>query len=276
MKQDLLINPPSDPKNYFKFIKTKIYPIKVYLREPGKREKVWGGAYRYEIDGKRYKGVQFHTPSEEYSNKSYNQFSKYYLSQDSNYFGGLYHSDNFYKSIIIHEAFHLWQFKMAKMKAINETHESLFSPNESFQLLANKEGEILAEAFLCNENEKLKELSKRFLQIRKERREFLTDADIMWEKRNEFVEGCAMYVETKIYELIDPIYWEVLRNARYLQIMGSPKLHNDEDQATQRCYFFGLAQAYILDKLIGNEWKKKIMKEGIYFEELLEEAIKLN
>ena len=48
MKQDLFINPPSDPKNDFEFIQTKIYPIKVYLRAPCKREKVWGGAYRYE------------------------------------------------------------------------------------------------------------------------------------------------------------------------------------------------------------------------------------
>lgn len=274
MKQDLLINPPSDPKKNFFLVNTKMYPIRVYLRDPGECKKIWGGAYRYEIEGKRYKGVQFHCPSIDYSNKTYLQFSKNYLHQDTILFKELFYSDNFYKGIIIHEAFHIWQFKKAKIKAKNESHVSSFSPNETFQLLANTEGEILAEAFLTIDNQKLKELTKRFLQIRRERREFITDVDIMWEKRNEFIEGTAIYVETKMLELDDPKYWSALKNVLYLQIMRSPQLYNDENQATQRCYFLGLAQAYILDKLIGNEWKKMIMKEGIYFEDLLESTIK--
>lgn len=159
-KQDLLINPPLDPQSNFKLIKTKIYPIKVYLREPGETEKIWGGAYRYEINGKRYKGAQFHSRSEEYSKTVYHNFSESYSKQDSSYFHDLYYSDNFYKSIIIHEAFHIWQTNIAKMKSINQKHESSFSPSEKYQLLANKEGEILSEAFLCNDPVKLKELSK--------------------------------------------------------------------------------------------------------------------
>ena len=274
LKQDLLINPPSDPEDGFISISTKLDPIMVYLREPGKREKVWGGAYRYEINGKRYKGVQFHVPSEGYSKKVFNQFIDFYSYTDSNKIKNLYYSDNFFKSIIIHEAFHLWQFKTAKFKAINETHESSFSPNESYQRLANKEGEILAEAFLCNQPEKLKELTKSFLETRKERRKLLTNANIKWEKRNEYVEGCAMYIETKVFELIDEDYWETLKIVRHYQIKNSPKLFKDENQATQRCYFWGMVQACILDKLYGSEWKKEILKEGVYFENLLADIIK--
>lgn len=179
LKQDLLINPPLNPEDGFTLIDTKLDSIRIYLRDPGRREKVYGGGYRYRINGIKYRGVQFHPFSKEYSNKAFKQFSDYYSNGDSLRFKNLFYSKNFYIKIIVHEAFHLWQFTVVKNKLANEVRESSFNPNESFQLLAEKEGEVLSEAFLCNDVESLIELTKSFLKSRKERRKFLSDADII-------------------------------------------------------------------------------------------------
>ena len=287
--QDILINPPENPGEQYCLLDLTIQGKPVYLRDPSPVKKVYGGGYRFKIGKKRYKAAQFHPPSKEYSAKVVQGWKKkLHLNNLPPMSTELSHSSEFFMQMIIHEAFHRWQFRLNKMKAVNVSHPSPFFGNKMHDALLELEGKILATAYLCENQAKLIELSRQFLAVRQERRKTLTKEDIDWEQRNEYVEGSAQYVETKVYTILNKNgykpkvlrngergfsgfrYGEVLRTLITLKIQRSPKLSDDESQAIYRCYYFGLAQGFILDGLCGQEWKKIFFEDGVYFDTLLE------
>lgn len=274
-QQELLINPYKTlPDSNFVLIYENKYPFEVYAKFSSEMKKIWGGTYRYKVDGKRYRGAQFQAKRTEYTDKCYEAVIKKALPDDSLKYRELIYSDNYYKRIIIHEAFHLFQYAKNKKKMVNEQHPSSFSPNNKFQHLANKEALLLANCYQCVDTAKLKKLARDFLVIRNLRREYLTDSDIKWEKRNEYVEGTAMYIETNVFKTIDPHYYNLLSELRYEQIIKSARLYDDAEMAIDRHYFFGLVIADMLDKLEVKYWKTKIIQDDdLYLEDLLEEAL---
>lgn len=44
------------------------------------------------------------------------------------------------------------------------------------------------------------------------------------------------------------------------------KTVDDENRILTRCYYYGLAQGFILDRLCGNEWKAGFFADGVYFD----------
>lgn len=287
-KQDLLINPPGKPGKGFRLQADAIQGKAVYLRTPGKVEKIWGGAYRYKIGRKRYKAAQFHPYSEEYSARVAESAKlRYGFLADSMDYSKIYHSTEFYIAMTIHEAFHLFQRKMNKKKIANASHPSPFFGNETHDLLLALEGRILSAAFLCKNRKKCIDLARQFLAVRQERRKTLTEDDILWEHRNEFMEGMAQYVETKVWLLLSDMVYktEILSDDPHynnfdsgqdkralvsLIIEKSGLPVTDDNQVSIRCYYFGLAQAFVLDRLCGHEWKKNFFADGAYFETELE------
>lgn len=285
--QDVLINPPGNPKDGFKLCTQKIRDKDIYLRDPGKREKIWGGSYRYKIDGKRIKGVQFHPPSDEYSENGWKHRVDYYkIPAGIEKYRKYCYSPEFFIAIIVHEAFHQFQIVVHKAKSINATHPSPYSLDSSYHALFQKEGDILAEAFLTEDREEVVKLAREFLQIRAERRKRLIAEDIHWERRNEYCEGGAMYFETKMFDVLKaidykgwkipglqfmgPDFTDAKNEILVYAIKNSPDLVHQPNMEAQHCYFFGLAQCYMLDRLCGQEWKKHYFEEGVWLETLVE------
>ncbi len=98
-----------------------------------------------------------------------------------------------------------------------------------------------------------------------------------------------MYLETRLFEVLDesgyqskpgagmnfmgPAWTEKNFQMLQLAIRNSAALVKKKDFELQYCYYFGLAQAYILDRLSGQEWKNHYFEDGVWFETLIERFV---
>jgi hypothetical protein len=288
--QDILINPPADPGGGYTQLEITLDGRAVYVRTPSPLERIWGGAHRFRLAGKRFKAAQFHPMSREYSDKvCRNLIKRLHWGELPEGIKKLNHSAEFYMRMIIHEAFHRWQENLNKAKIVNAEHPSPHSVSPRHDLFLELEGKILADALQCSDRVKLIRLSQKFLFARKERRGFLTEKDIQWERRNEFMEGSAQYVEYKTYLALNDITYkpkylqagangfshfthgDALRKLLDRQVRETPKNLHDPNEALIWPYYFGLAQGFILDRLCGHKWKENFFEDGVYFETLLAE-----
>lgn len=287
--QDLMINPPEDPGNGFQLLDRKIQGKPVYLRDPGLEEKVWGGAHRFRINGERFWAAQFRPPAnpafvvegEPHPKplpRSTTQRRREKLAESAEHV----------IEVIVHEAFHRWQFRENKQKAINAIHPSPFTGNKVHDELLELEGRILATGYLSDDKEESAEIARQFLAVRRERRKFLTPEDINWERRNEYVEGSAHYVGMNVRVVLGRLGYapkvlhkregwfsafddyKALMEDNILRIKENSRRGSGENEARTRCYYFGLAQGNLLDQMCGQQWKTHFFEDGVYFETLLE------
>lgn len=285
--QDVLISPPGEPDGKFKLLDYKLLGKPVYMRKRTPFKKVWGGKRSFYINKKRFRAAQFRPPKEgnckEYYERSKSSFP---LKIDSEVYENYFYSPEYYIGVIVHEAFHLWQIRINKTKSINAEHPSSFTVDHDKGILTEIEGKILAKAFLCDNKSDLLELSRQFLAVRYERRKGLTDKDIHWEQRNEFLEGSAMYVQAKAMNFLANGNYEhsvlnemTFSKGNYRPLLDSLRLRNididhksmtDDSYALHRCYYYGMVQAFILEKLCGFDWQKSYFNEDVYLETLLE------
>ncbi len=286
-KQDILINPPANPGNGFRPADIQIQGLPVYLRDPGKAENIWAGAYRYKIFNKRYKAVQFHPMSEEYSSRiAENYKSRYGISEITEEYANLVFTTKHYLGIIIHETSHLFQRKMNAGKIVNASHPSPFFGNPEHDNLLNLEGRILAAAFRNENTDDNIDLARQFLAVRGKRYRMLTPDDIHWERRNEFLEGMAQYIETQTWLRLSEMEYlpRVLKSDKNFDYRGSTDIIirflemaiekstlpvSDENQLMARCYYFGMVQGFMLDRLCGQEWKQNFFEDNVYFDTAL-------
>ena len=289
--QDIMINPPALPGPDYMPLENTSHGMPVYLRDPSPIEKIWGGAYRFRLGGKRYKAARFYPPAADATERWIENFQdkmpdKRLWEPAARIFGSL----EYRVAIIIHEAFHRFQETTNRMKIVNQTHPSPFDGSADQAALARLEGLILSRAVKSENGDQIAGLARQFLAVRQERRRGLTPEDIAWEMRNEFAEGSAMYVETLTFELLDRMDYsprdlekdedgfygfsiaEDMVNQNISWIEHSPKRGSDAGEALQRCYYFGLAQGLILDRLAGPSWKTGFFEPDVYFETLLAES----
>ena len=289
--QDVLMNTPGEPDGKFKLLDYKLDGKPVYMRKKTPFDKVWGGKRSFYVNKKRFRAAQFSPPGIEYCENIYDYAVKNLpvLNNDPN-FKRLYFSPEYFIGVIVHEAFHLWQIKTNINKCVNAEHPSSFTVDSISYYQMRREGQILTAACRSNDKSEVQELAKQFLSVRNERRKLLTDEDIHWEQRNEWTEGSATYVQAKLMDfLAKGKYKPVVLNEmaftgktfdKYLNMLRTWKLvihpltMDDEAYALNRCYYYGMAQAYILDKLCGDEWKKSFFEDDVNFETLLEEYSK--
>ena len=287
--QDKLINPPYDPGNGFRSLSQSLSGKRVYLREPGRSKKVWGGSYRFKIGRKRFKGVQFRPPSIAYSKEQQERFRslaglKELPENVKNYF----HSVEFYIGFVVHEAFHSFSIRRNRRKVFNIKHPTSFKVNDRYEFLLNLEGEILEKAYNTHGKSKLQVLSRQFLAVREERRKYLTEIDVGWERRNEYLEGAAQYVETKVFKqtakqanrskqkgfITVSFFSEDLEPVLDKLMTIHIRKHSNsssESGMLEFCYYSGAIQGFILDRIYP-EWKSDFFKEDVYFETLLADA----
>jgi hypothetical protein len=195
-----------------------------------------------------------------------------------------------YHSIaLLHEAFHAYQatreqnrfLQVQKMYAFEK-----FYPfeNEVFKNAWNEEGSLLASAGKEQDASVRLVLIERFLEVRAKRRSAssLSDELIAFERRLEWLEGLAKYVEIQFAEQGSSLQgdakskeYRVVRNR--LQADFSFRVRRlGELDGDLRFYLSGAAQAMILDK-ISPGWKHNIMgKSHIGLEDLLAAVLKRN
>lgn len=188
---------------------------------------------------------------------------------------------DFYMTAIMHECFHAYQANESPNKfQQSENNYKLKNKypfyDEKLNELFTQEGQILSNALLAEDRNEMLKLAKEFLDIRDERRSYLTPNLINYEQTFEWLEGLAKYVEIKTYEV-------ALSEQKNLSLKYNKKMPywNTEIENIKRLgslesetrfYVSGMAQAKLLEKL-GVNWEEKIMDDNIYFDDILRDII---
>jgi hypothetical protein len=202
-------------------------------------------------------------------------------------------------SMILHEAFHVYQNKMAPEKYADEMVVSkypLLDPvNNSLFVL---EGNILRDALFSKDSAAKTEKVKEFAAVRTLRQSRLKKEFTEYENLNEYVEGTAKYVEDKflkIGESLMPVNEMYYRNGfnGYKGVLSKLLEYNINDMVKVaavsdnrfgnkygtgpmrwRTYALGACQALLLDEVMP-EWKTKIFEDSVYLCDLLKKAVNL-
>jgi len=212
------------------------------------------------------------------------------------YTGILLRGADGYTSLLAHESFHAYAGSMAPEKLAQAEQASRSQdhyPWEEQPLIDawQEELDLLsmgAEAAWGEATEaEVLELAQRFLAQRQNR--YLTmglsPELIAYEQQREWVEGLARYAELDIWRqaYLDKDYQplpEALALDDFDAYQGFPqRLAQEIDQIPRmasnegdgRFYYTGFAQAALLDRLLPG-WKERVMQEGIWLDDLLEEA----
>ena len=196
-------------------------------------------------------------------------------------------------SAVLHEAFHVFQrdvaqaqFQDAELAYRDGASYWAIDPemNEAWQ----EEIELLAGALDASSDEQTADLVGQFLTRRQERRlaHKLGPELVAFEQRFEWLEGLAKYVELEIWRQAaetgdyqplptmaeDPDFDAYTGfDGRWSLEIGQMKRQADQEGDT-RFYYTGMAQATLLDRLAPG-WKEQVMKEGLWLEDLLAQAV---
>lgn len=212
----------------------------------------------------------------------YKIFWQFLMGSIENYIAGLEH-----------EAFHALQGTLVPQR-LAEAESAPFSkdyPWEKSGNAWNEEISLLIEAFNTESNDAASKLVTQFLVKRNGRRKKadLSDEIIRYEQKREWLEGLAKYAELKIgvmasenqnYKHVNEIEtvpgFKNYKSSKshFNQQIGDVKGIGNRPADT-RFYYTGMLQAVMLDRLVP-EWKKDALNEGVYLENLLEKAVKIN
>lgn len=191
-------------------------------------------------------------------------------------------------AFFLHEMFHAFQAiqapgRFSEANKVYKFEKEYPFHNSTFAEAWNREGEILSSAIETKDNNLLVVKAAEFLKSRKNRRAsiHLNDEQIRFEKELEWLEGLAKYIEIQVYKFAS------LSEEKSLTAGYNLKLTRWQDEFRRlrnslgnqngdfRFYLSGMAQAFILDRLLPG-WKKRAFEEGVYLENLLEIACRHN
>lgn len=196
-------------------------------------------------------------------------------------------------SAVLHESFHVYQ--VLESKENFDSAELIYPDGDQYWAIDEEMGahwkneiNLLVDAIKTTSNEETVTLTRQFLTQRDQRRdEFgLEPALVDFERRFEWLEGLAKYVELEIWQ-------QASQSSGYLPISGmaadpdfkgyetfnshwNREIQQAKIQAQKegdvRFYYTGMLQARILDRLMPG-WKTQIMEKDIFLEDLLHEAV---
>jgi len=209
--------------------------------------------------------------------------------------------DPYFKlNILLHEAFHVYQQKMAPDKYADESAVALYPlldpENNALYVL---EGNILRDALLATQPEVQLEAVRKFIAIRTYRQSRLDSNSVAYENLNEYQEGLAKYVEYKFMksgENISPIpemnyqqgfngykgmlpkrFSDELDNMVKIVAVSDDRFGNKFGSGPLRfkLYDLGACQGLLLDGLYP-EWKSKIFTSGVFLTSLLQRSVNMS
>ncbi len=194
---------------------------------------------------------------------------------------------------LLHEDFHVYQITNAREKL--DSAESIYPYGDEYWQLDEEmreewkqEIDLLIDALRSNSNLEKKELIVQFLDIREQRRQEyrLSTEMIDYERKFEWLEGLAKYVEVSIWQqayqsnkyepllssALDPSF-KGYQNFNRRWTMEINQLRRQAGtRGETRFYYTGMAQAILLDDLFPG-WKERIFEDDIYLEDLLQAAV---
>jgi len=202
-------------------------------------------------------------------------------------------STDHYITALVHESLHAYQAENYPERfedgetaySSTESYEALFeSMSEDWQLEIQVLVDTLNEE---NQSDQIERINN-FLEIRENRRSKanLGTNLILYEKRYEWLEGSAKYIELEIWKnaanasSYQPVE-EIAIDEDFDGYQGYQKRWNNELTNMKNAaknggdtlfYYSGMLQARLLDKLMP-EWKTRIGEPGIWYEDLLKEAV---
>jgi hypothetical protein len=200
--------------------------------------------------------------------------------------------DDKYITLAAHEAFHAYQGMLApgKLSASEITNSQVEDeyPWDDASLQAGWQAELdlLAEALRATDRARTAELARRFLEARATRRDSagFSPELVSYEQQREWLEGLARYAELEI--------WRQAYAGDYVPLPETASLPDFDDysafetrwsqeldqirrmagdEGDGRFYYSGMAQAFLLDRLLPY-WKERAFEEGVWLEDLLREA----
>jgi len=200
-------------------------------------------------------------------------------------------------ALVVHEAFHVHQFRRAPSKGASEgwllAYPWLAAENNAhFEL----EGRTLARALSATDPEEAYEVALEWLAVRRARRGGLPAQAVAYEDGTEFNEGLAKYVEWRAseafegrasgpglrwargfhgFERLDA--WRArLRQALLGNCNGEVVVNGDpygSGGLRFRLYYTGMAIGVLLDRLEVEGWHERILAPGTTLTGLVEEAL---
>ncbi len=199
-------------------------------------------------------------------------------------------------SLIVHEAFHVFQERVAPTKSANEML-LLYYPVLSVENNVGfaQEGMALSKALRSKNEVAFRGAVVRWLALRQERRSKLPSKAIEYENGVEFGEGLAKYTEYRLLESLEgrtpgqEMWWVqgfhgyddlVSRRSQLVDKMvqhmrGEISVNNDPYGTAplrMRLYYSGMAIAALLDRLSTN-WKEQIIQSEASLTDLVEDAV---
>jgi len=193
---------------------------------------------------------------------------------------------------VLHESFHAYQAIAApeRFAAADQAYrqgDAYWELDATMHASWTTEIELLVSALQAESDEEVADRGRQFLALRGQRRASLDPALVDYERQVEWLEGLAKYVEMESWRQAaestdyvpvaemdaDPDF----RSYRNFEQHSRQELNQMRLQATRpgdvRFYYTGMAQGFLLDRLLPG-WKERVLEEGVYLEDLVEEAVK--
>jgi hypothetical protein len=209
------------------------------------------------------------------------------------FFTQLFSSSDQYISLIAHESFHAYQgmlvpLKLADSENTSRQYEQQYPWDDTaLQAEWKTELDLLAEALQAGDPAQMADLSHQFLEMRAARRTSaqLNEYLIAYEQQREWLEGLARYAELEIWRLAAASSYtpvpESSEDPEFNTYQGYSRRWTNEmnqisrmsrDEGDGRFYYTGMAQAFLLDRLMP-AWKERAFDEGVWLEDLLRSAV---
>jgi hypothetical protein len=261
----ILVNPYfAIPDGFKKYEKMSINNNLVYVKEESNIE-IFGSTNYVIIDRKLYSTATTHRYPFPYfrKNPSFGSSLEYYIS------------------VQIHEGFHVYQKpKLQRLLTVDPTF--YFKPK--IMVYSFIEGMLLLNALKTNSKEEFLQIVYKFITVRNEKNKKLNKRQIVSELNEEFGEGTAQYIQTKSQIKLQELKYQPqilspqicafdkafeFQMVDSLEFISSIKKYNI-DSFWDKCYYYGQAQAYILDRLCDDStWQLEIMEEATLWDLIL-------
>jgi hypothetical protein len=199
-------------------------------------------------------------------------------------------------TMIVHEAFHVFQERVAPGKGANEMlllHYPVLSIENNVGFA--QEGAALAAALRSESDAAFAAAVMRWLALRRQRRSALAPEAVEYENGVEFSEGLAKYAEYRLLQVLEgrtprPEMWWIqgfrgyddlssrqsaLVDKMLQQMRGEVSVNNDPYGTAplrMRLYYSGLAIAAVLDRL-STSWKDRIVQPQVSLTDLVADAV---
>lgn len=205
----------------------------------------------------------------------------------------LVNTSDWYIAVLLHESFHAYQGTEAdgRLEAIESdvsTARKGYPDDASFVDAWQAELDLWSLALLAEDDSQAADLARQALEQRSMRRlnYHLSEQAIQFEQQREWLEGLAKYVELAIWrqaaqdstyqplaetEKLDDFKRYKTFDARWKQEVDQVRRMADSD-GDGRFYYSGMAQAFLLDRLMPG-WKSYALQPDVWLEELLRQFL---